>query len=317
MTQPTLVYLDQNRWIELTRAYFKLPRGEKYSTTLSVLSDAVKNGKVILPLSSIHILELNKTADIDHRKRIATVMTELSNGRTLAPASYLLPNQLEKAIAKTFNYPLPSQLSALGHGVLFAFGITNELHEYLGVTNERAEVVRRILNTPEGFFAMLAGIDENLVQASLSFGKRYSDEVTQNIERFRQLGKAYSKTMRKRAYAVNVTLALQSKISRALAVYSITSKEFLDPDKNNPTLFFQSVPCLDVEVELATERNEFWNKPLEPNDMADIGFLQIAIPYCDIVVTEKLWVDLARRKNLDKKYNTEMANSLADLMNRL
>ena len=39
----------------------------------------------------------------------------------------------------------------------------------------------------------------------------------------------------------------------------------------------------------------------------------MAIPYCDIVVTEKMWTDIAKKERLDKIYNTSILNSLKDL----
>src|SRR3990172_4052179 len=94
----------------------------------------------------------------------------------------------------------------------------------------------------------------------------------------------------------------------------------LPSDCTKPTLgttklldFFSRVPCLDIEIELVTERNENLSKAISPHDFVDVPFLNVAIPFCDVVVADKYWADIARRKKLDKKYDTVILNSLLEL----
>ena len=48
-------------------------------------------------------------------------------------------------------------------------------------------------------------------------------------------------------------------------------------------------------------------------DLADIGALAVAVPYCDAVVTEAVWVDGLRRARLDEKYDTTLMRSMREL----
>ena len=47
--------------------------------------------------------------------------------------------------------------------------------------------------------------------------------------------------------------------------------------------------------------------------MNDMDALTRAIVYCDIVVTERQWVDLVRRGRLDAKYDTIVISDLREL----
>ncbi|AJM91720.1 hypothetical protein NPIRD3C_0506 [Nitrosopumilus piranensis] len=47
--------------------------------------------------------------------------------------------------------------------------------------------------------------------------------------------------------------------------------------------------------------------------MVDINHLSGAIPYCDIVVVEKMFANLSKKQKLDKKYNCIICNSLQEL----
>jgi len=68
-----------------------------------------------------------------------------------------------------------------------------------------------------------------------------------------------------------------------------------------------------IQKSIVTERDENLNKKIDPHDMNDVGFLAVAIPYCNAVVTDNYWADIAKRKKLDKKYNTLILDDLLDL----
>jgi len=122
------------------------------------------------------------------------------------------------------------------------------------------------------------------------------------------------KAVRKRAYVADLTLGLQNDISKILAAYGYSFDWFLNLGRSRLIEFFHSMPSLDVEIELATERDEFWNRPIDPNDLVDIAFLSVSVPYCDYVVTERFWLDLIQRKGLDKKYGTIVLSNLSQLL---
>ena len=56
------------------------------------------------------------------------------------------------------------------------------------------------------------------------------------------------------------------------------------------------------------------NMPFHKNDFLDLMYLAAMIPYCDVVVTEKKWVDLAHQAKLDKLYNTKLYSNIQQLM---
>ena len=47
--------------------------------------------------------------------------------------------------------------------------------------------------------------------------------------------------------------------------------------------------------------------------LLNVAYLSKAIPYCDIVVTEKKWVSLAKQAKLDKLYDTILSSKVDDL----
>jgi hypothetical protein len=56
---------------------------------------------------------------------------------------------------------------------------------------------------------------------------------------------------------------------------------------------------------------------IQPNDMIDLAFLAVAIPYADVLVTEKMWTGAAKQRRLDLSYDTKVtsdANYLLQLL---
>ena len=315
--KPLLIYLDQNKWINLNGAYHNLPNGMRFKTILECIKLAAKNGTAIFPLSDVHVIETRKAKDLTHRRRLAQVMVEISQGWTLAPASHLVPQQLRVAIASLYGEQTQPEPAALGRGIPFAFGQAENLHIDLGLSKGEAKHLQAILDSPHGLAAFLVGNDESLSAQGVIDFERRAHLLGDKVERARAVGKAYSKAERKRAYVAELTYHLQPELTQVLALYGKTLRNLLDLGKSRLTAFFEQVPTLHVEVELATERDDFWNRLVDPNDMVDVSFLSVAIPYCDIVVTEKFWTDLAKRKKLGQRYETVVLSDLFDLESHL
>lgn len=106
---------------------------------------------------------------------------------------------------------------------------------------------------------------------------------------------------------------LQKELNTQLALEKQNFENFLGLGTDGLLEFFSCVPCLDVEIELATERDKNLSKEISPHDLVDVSFLNVAIPFCNVVVADKYWVDIAKRKKLDKKYNTILLGDLLEL----
>jgi hypothetical protein len=91
---PLMVYLDQNKWIDLGLAYHQHPRGACFATTLRKVQNAVKQKAARFPFSSIHVLEMMKMGDISRRQRLAQVIAEFSEGWTIAQQEKVSPSEL-------------------------------------------------------------------------------------------------------------------------------------------------------------------------------------------------------------------------------
>ncbi len=100
------------------------------------------------------------------------------------------------------------------------------------------------------------------------------------------------------------------------------SPEVLDPVlRNRRTLlqFFRAMPSSYCFFELEVAADTQPGRNVQTNDITDLVFLSVAIPYSDIVVTEKFWTSVAKQRKLDEEYKTTIleARSISELSDYL
>jgi len=78
--------------------------------------------------------------------------------------------------------------------------------------------------------------------------------------------------------------------------------------------FMMSLPTVDVWMTTTVERDFDWNRVVTGNDIRDQAFLSTAIPYCDVVVTERYWGALVRRTGLSDRHSCRVVRRLEDLV---
>lgn len=298
-----LVFLDQNKWIDLARAYHGRPEGVKYLPTLDIIKRNVRRGKIILPLAVGHFIETMKRTNLDSRKRLVDVMAEISNGWTLAFAQFLTKKEIEVAISHHFNCHRPTP-SALGRGVLFAFGKQVDKKNPRGLSNNKeVDRLRQFMMNANNSLTRLATsqFEEN--------ARRHAEAVEHKRRKIRSV----SGDQRKRLYAAQLVYYYQAEFNNALMAFGKDSGYLLTLPDNELMNLVETIPTLNVEIALATQRDEFWDKRIDPNDMVDVSCLSVAIPHCRIVITEKFMANLAKRQKLDQKYRTVILSELSDL----
>jgi hypothetical protein len=84
-------------------------------------------------------------------------------------------------------------------------------------------------------------------------------------------------------------------------------------DDANLIGFWTSVPRVNVMVKLMLARDRNRCAATQDNDVRDIAFMGIALPYANILVAEKLWSSVARATRLSSEYETDVITRLKDL----
>jgi hypothetical protein len=315
--KPIYIYLDQNKWIDLSRAYYDMTEGQKFKRILDKIQKGISNKKIICPLSFEHVFETRKKKDLTRRKRLATVMSEISQGNTISPQSIMRKWELSRALGDLFQKPSIYMPSAFGVGIPFALGKEFVVKDEDGNRIEMPEKFHlEVDKTLTSLETMLSFFVDNDEATNLKAHEEYNksqEEFIKRVEIFRQKSKKQGKTKHRYAYMMSLIIAIQNELKEPLELYNETLEKFFQLEDEKIISSFENCPTINTEVSLVVSRNEQWDKKIKINDSMDISFLTVAIPYCDIVVTEKFLGTLIRQNNLHEKYSTQIFSDLNEL----
>src|SRR5260370_3692739 len=145
-TEPLWIYLDQNKWIDLARAYYSHPGGTRFNMVLIRIEEAIQYNRAMVPVSADNIVEIVKTGNAERRQRLAYVMAMFCKTRTMASQHAITPYEIDASIAEIFQRSIPSVRSLVfGKGVPFAFGRAEDRN----TPESTIEELRLILDIPE------------------------------------------------------------------------------------------------------------------------------------------------------------------------
>lgn len=313
VNRPRHLYLDQNKWIDLARAWHDRPGGERFRATLDTLLRLVQQDKIVLPLSSTHVLETARAGDPDRRKRLVEVMVALGRGSVIAPSHAVIRVLARRSAQELFVRTPPEAAPAIfGRGIAFAFGESLQSALAHGRTAEQAALLEAALDTPGGWMHMLSVDDEKLRQAGVSASRRVSADAAKRRQggRFRY---PMSKAERIRAVYANAMIDLREEVDGALAAIGRTPNQMMALGHSSAMAWAEAIPPLRIEACLAVERDLHRDRVVVANDVQDIASLSMAIAYCDVTVTERFWTDIATRLELCNSYGTRIVSDLASL----
>jgi hypothetical protein len=317
------IYLDEAKWIDLSRAVHGVESGKPYQEAALVMGEAVQRGYASFPLSMAHYIETWRKRQAGPRRRLAHTMAAFSLNHAIAPHLRLLPGELDRALQRRFGRPISlSPLQPFGWGLQHCSGgLAPQLSQStrarilaaFPTLSDRAltEVIDRELLAGPPEDLPVAGIALPPVQPARDFATAHNETVKLFIEH-----NADTDT-RRRAVAARELIDLYGPLSAAMARAGIGWEQFLANGPEGVSNFMLDLPSRAPGFELMRLQHDNQQTAWKPNDMTDIGYLSVAVGYCDIVVTENKWTDLLNRKGFAKRFRTTVINDLAELRDLL
>jgi len=328
-----VVYLDLNHWIYLAQALAGHPNGKSFTKVLEACRAVRSAGSAIFVLSETHYYEVAKIKDPAQRRTVADVMEELTEFATLASRVAVMELELAAMLDRirksnnTFR-----TIPLVGRGILHAMGRKGGLR-IMGPSSDVTERVRQHIGAKE-FDGTVNGMDLFLERSML---RGPTDE---EVDKLRAQGwnpEAATRVAKRRAAheqtlahqldgtgswrrgrlhdlvsARELTIEFQDIFPDTLAKRGLTLKEVL-PDRQSGRAFVRSMPSTDVAIELKTawhrNRDKHWNA----NDIHDIDAMSVAVPYCDIVVTDKACHNALVAAHIGERMNTALLRNLLEL----
>jgi len=315
-TTAKIVYLDQKCWIDIAKLYYGQPTKEEKALIERILQSSEK-GQLIFPLSLSHFEETMKIGNSRRKSQLAFLMAKLSQGYALQPYfEKVIEAEIQNIMLRKLALPTVNIRDfVLKKGVSQLVGATPELVFEKGIASSEAiqEIKEKLLDLLEEPKTIEILLNQSLPK---SFGRGLEKSIREMEKNRRELRKIKDNNLRKKAFlARNIFAIILPELAKISLEYNLPKHFFIreKPTERDVNEFLDSIPTALCLFMLIFQRDQQFQRPIPKNDFNDIWFLTLAIPYCDIVVTEKMWTTIARQAKLDTKCNTMILSSVSEL----
>jgi hypothetical protein len=316
---PKLLYLDQNKWIDLSNAHYSHHKGVPFKEALAAVRKAVNAGRLIVPISAVNKVEMDADPYAERRHRLARFMVDLSCNRSILPFMIVRPWEVRNALHAFFGRPAPGAIrrSIVREGIGNAFGLQFRIS---GLSAEDEAAVLQYGNSAERSvqYLLLAGDNREL-------SKKMRAEETATLDWQEQVRtrSAADLAPEQRRFAELAEHIRKGDVGRALMEglqeFGVSMPAFFEQFDTLAEFihFFARVHTLEVLLTLTLARDQDLVRPIAQNDARDLIWLSVAMPYGNLVVSEKYWGHMVRSCGLDRKYKTTIITNARDLPARL
>lgn len=264
-------------------------------------------------------------------------MEELTGFASLVDRPTAMRLELDSMLDTVAGEPsvLP-RTSLVGRGVFHSFGRTGGVR-IMGPRGDATQEVRLYMGEKsfDDFLAqaeldlnrsVLRGPDDNEVQDMRALG--WKPEATIQVAEKRA---AHERELTAKLAADNswrrgrlrdvvsareLCIEFEDMLPGALTQRRITLPALIS-DQHAGRRFVRAMPSTNVSIELKTAWHRNPDKPWTANDIYDIDAMSLAVPYCDIVVTEKACHHVLNVARLGEEMHTALLRDLEHLPSTL
>lgn len=277
-----LIYLDQNKWIELAQMAHGKDSSARAKRILRELAAAVDGQSATLPLSSFHYIETSRISNVGRRVRLGEVMWRFSQGSTLLAYQAVVRHELEVALSKHFPQIVPSDIKFVGRGHTHAFALPplqGTLAHFEG------EFERSLLAG-----SRLLGVGPPSWQNTI-----YRENFRNHLATLFERQKTVPKEMRENWHYAMSMVDILNPINDVLCKHALPFDALGTLGEEKLKQVIDDMPTRRVDLHLHRQvlRNATYRA--KSTDLEDWGSLALATCYCDVVVCEKHMADMLRR----------------------
>jgi hypothetical protein len=306
---PALIYLDLNHYIYLARVAAGEAVPDGYGNLLQAARTAHHHGRAVFPLSATHYVEMSGIRDPRQRAAIADVMQELSGFHVLLGRVTIAELEIDGMLDALLGAETRGEgIQLLSTGFGRAFGMRGGLVVRDADGNDSTSSMRDRMGESEfeRFMAeanrtleraMLAGPPDEELPALRAMG--YAPEAAQQVTEQRaqqereQAARLDAEDRWRRGRLRDVIGARElrnewiDQITRAVLARGTSIGEVVREDRTVIRAFADGMPSSRVAITLKTRYHRNGQHQWTTNDIHDIDALAVAVPYCDIVFTDK------------------------------
>jgi hypothetical protein len=306
---PPVLYLDQNAWIALARGTWDKSAHPVEHHALATLIACIKEHGLIVPLSFANMYETVKVNIPERRLNLARLQAVLSQGRVFRGRRRILADTLREYLAAHFDLARTRAADRWFLSDLWleaAADYSPELYDF-EVTDRVLDYIRD--NPVETLLDYLAFTDDDVRAEAVRRYTAASADLVAAIERRRAIASGSSFSLRKRAYGARMIVDECDFILETGRGLGLPWGDVRDIGPKLVRKLVVDIPLFDVERELVV-RLEDQKRPIHENDLRDLSAFTTALPFADVMIAEKPFVNLARQARLDVRYGTTMLTSV-------
>ncbi len=336
-----LVYLDQNHWISLAKASVGRAQGDQFRETLDSCLAATQSGAATVVLGAAHYFEVLKIENRRQRRDVADVMENVTQFQTLVCRATVMKIELGAALDSILGLESKGpDVDVVDYGVNHAFGypsprfrvrdratgadVTARVREKIGAEKFDSVITAGLLKFERG--ALRGPEDDAELEKLRNLGFNPEKVLEGTIARARQEQEQRLRLdgdgpwRRERLLDVvsvrELLIEFETIAPRAFHERGVRLEDIVTSPQAG-VAFMRSMPSTDVAMALKTGWHRNRDKQLSANDVYDIDSMALAVPYCDIVVTEKACHHLLRTAGIDRRMNTTLLRDLTQLPNAI
>jgi hypothetical protein len=287
-----IVYLDQNKWIELAKMVNGKDNSIRAKNVVRDLEAAVESGHVVIPLSAIHYMETARVKSASLRSKLGAVMWHYSKGYTIAAYPLVVRHELEVALSKHFPEVHPKPLQFLGRGSSHAFGISAPT----GLLSLIEEEVER---------SMLVGNKKLNMEPPFFQSRKYQENFKSHLVSLHTRKKELEKEKWENWLYAILTVDIAKPLHEVSLQFSLPEDLFDRLGEQGMKSVINDMPTRHLDLHLHKQILRNPNYAAKITDLEDWTGVGVASCYCDVVVCEKHMADMLRRDGFKTKGRIE------------
>lgn len=319
---PPVVYLDLNKWVDLSYAASGRADGARFLETLTIAQHGAKAGLARFPLSSTHYMELARARSGRRRQEVGDLMNQLSRRETIAASYVLLPGEIDRACRDRWGRPTElREVAVFGRGAGHAFSAMPEVHFH---APDELDIDAELRARMEAYFtdemekALVTGPATDYPFEGIDPVSQHDDLRERHALDERELGEmvrstGYRGQKFRDAWTERMLTELTPPITEAMLRAGLAPALLTDLGKGGLTAFLHDLPVASAVFEIRWRRHRNPDNRWTANDLNDMHALATAVVHCDIVVTERHAASIMREAGLDTRNGTRILTDLADL----
>lgn len=314
-------------WIALARAKFGKTAETRTLEAYEIAKEAARLGIARFVLSGTNHYETQLRDSFDSRLDVVEVMAELSRFHVIRRPHQIVPTEMKSAISEIMGLPHNSKPLPFGVGVSAMWdypfedmspqlmllqdhdceplGLTPRVLELFSAYPQHANDILLLAGRDRRIFEQ----DKAVIQTLRSLDKDYVDRHSL-IESEIASNPKLSANIKEVVAGASLS-ELKEEIVQGCLALGINPTSLIERLAGDPSNYLRMLRLLKsrwvaYKMELLIHRQQ--HRQWSLHDLHDVIALSVAIPYCDVVVTENQWRHLAKTENLDREYNTRVVS---------